>query len=486
MKKLAIILLLLTHITVNAQVKISSQDSLSADKIVKQLIGFYNHDEFSAMHKMLSDKFRQSTSESNTTTFYQANLKTPFGKINDYHYAGVGKRGINFIVDFERSKLSLEIMLNDSNQISGILWQPIENKKVIPEPRDPKSVKTNNPRKTPLQIKIDAVALNYLKDPHNSSLSIGIIDNDQTELFFYGETKRGTNELPASSSLYEIASISKTFTAIMLAHAVNEGKIKLSDDIRKYLPGDFTHLQYKGSPITIVNLSNHTSGLPSLPDDFDKQPGFDPANPYLHYPKEGIYSFLRKFKPDTIPGSITAYSNMGFAVLGTILEDVYQMPLEKILQKTITGPLKMRGTHYEVPAPQQKLMVTGYSDETGKAVSYWNLENFKAAGGLKSNITDMLLYLKANMNEINTDYRLSHQPTDHQEDFERGLAWMIQPLAYDTVVWHNGGTAGFRSYCGFIRSKKAGVIILSNSSASVDEAGLELLRDIIYSAVPQK
>ena len=486
MKKLAVILLLLTHITVAAQVKTNSQDSLAADKIVKQLIGFYNNDEFSAIHKMLSDEFRQSTSESNTITFYRANLKSPLGKINNYHYAGAGKRGILFMVDFERSKLSLEIMLNTSNQISGILWLPFENKKLIPGPRDPKSIQTNNPRKTPLQIKIDAVAMNYLKDPNNSSLSIGIVDKDKTELFFYGETKKGTHELPTSSSLYEIASISKTFTAILLARAVNEGKIKLNDDIRKYLPGDFNQLQFKGSPIKIINLSNHTSGLPSLPDDFDKQQGFDPANPYLHYPKEGIYAFLRKFKPDTIPGSVSVYSNLGFAVLGTILENVYQMPLEQLLQKNITGPLKMLNTHYEVAAAQDKFMVTGYSDETGKAVSYWNLENFKAAGGLKSTVSDMLLYLKANINEINADYSLSHQPTDQQEDFERGLAWMIQPLDNDTVVWHNGGTAGFRSYCGFIPGKKAGVIVLSNSSASVDEAGLELLRDIIYSAVPQK
>jgi len=485
MKKLAVILLLITHITVVAQVKIS-QDSLSADKVVKQLIVFYNNDQFSAIHKMLSDEFRQSTSESNSVNFYRANLKTPFGKINSYHYTGAGKRGINFMADFERSKLSLEIMLNNSNQISGIVWQPIENKKVIPNPRDPRSIKTNNPKKTPLQIKINAIALNYLKDPNNSSLSIGIINNDKTELFFYGETKKGTDELPSSSSLYEIASISKTFTAIMLARAVNEGKIQLGDDIRKYLPGDFTNLQFKGIPIKIVNLSNHTSGLPSLPDDFDKQQGYDPANPYLHYPKEGIYSFLRKFKPDTIPGSVSAYSNLGFAMLGTILENVYQMPLAQLLQKSITGPLKMTGTHYKVPAPQQKLMVTGYSDETGKAVSYWNLEHFKAAGGLKSSIADMLLYLKANINEINTDFSLSHQPTDQQEDFERGLAWMIQPLDNETVIWHNGGTGGFRSYCGFIKSKKAGVILLSNSSASVDEAGLELLRNIIYSAVPQK
>lgn len=486
MKKLAIILLLLTHINLTAQVRTNPQDSLAADKIVKQLVGFYNNEEFPAMHKMLSDQFRQNTAESSTISFYRDNLKTPFGKINGYHYAGPGKRGTNFVVSFERSKISLEIMFNNSNQVTGILWQPLENIKVILHPRDPKSIKTNNPRKTPLHIKVDAVAMDYLKDPNNCGLSIGILDHDKTEFFFYGETKKGNNELPGSSSLYEIASISKTFTAIMLAHAVNEGKIKLSDDIRKYLPGDFTNLQFEGKPIKIINLSNHTAGLPSIPADFDQQTGYDPANPYLHYPKDRIYNFLKKYKPGTLPGSTSVYSNMGFALLGIILENAYQLPLDKILQKTITGPLKMKDTQYELAIPQEKLLVTGYSAETGKAVSYWNLAAFKAAGGLKSNVADMSLYLKANMNEINADYRLSHSSTDHQEDFDRGLAWMIQPLDNNTVIWHNGGTGGFRSYCGFVKDKKAGVIILSNSSASVDDAGLELLSGIIYSAVPQK
>lgn len=477
----------------------------NADQVLTRLIEYYNNDQFSEIHQLLSPDFKQHTTEQATVNFYQRTLKKSLGKITSWKYHGLtaGKPHgadtvYNYSTTFKSIQLAVDIMLTADQHISYINWHPFVEKKAASIMRDPASIKSNNPDRTKLQRYADTLARIYLSDPGNSSLSIGLVNGDSTETFFYGETKKGTGLLPEKSTLYEIGSISKTFTAIMVAHAVNEGKIKLDDDIRKYLPGTFPDLEFKGIPIKIVNLCNHTSGLPSIPDDFEKQPDYNAADPYLHYSKEMIYGYLRSFKPDASPGTESSYSNLGFGVLGTILENVYGKPLEKLVEQTITKPLKMYHTKYEVSLTEQKLMAIGYSDQTGKAVPYWNLAAFKAAGGLKADLNDMLLYVKANikanlkanvktnLTSKNKDFLLTYQVTDHQEDFERGLAWMIQPLKNEQdlkngtlknpkVIWHNGGTAGFRSFCGFIKDGQQGIVILSNSSAGVDNIALKLL-----------
>lgn len=326
-----------------------------------------------------------------------------------------------------------------------------------------------------LQKYIDSLAEVYLKNPANSSLSIGIVKGTQTTTYFYGVTKKGNDHLPDGYSLYDIASLSKTFTALLLAHAVNQGKIRLNDDIRKYLPGNYPGLQFKGVPVTVANLSNHTSGLPAFPADQQKTATYDPLNPFLNYSKDSVYQYLSAFQPDTLPGTKSIYSNLGFAVLGIVLENVYKLPLETLLQQLITQPLKMKGTFFTTPVLQINRLTTGYNGATGEEVPHWEFGAFKAAGGLKSDLNDLLIYLKANMNTLNADYALTHQETNQQQGFKRGLAWIIEPLDNYELISHNGGTNGYRSYCGFIKEKKAGIVIMSNSSSEIEETALKIL-----------
>lgn len=445
-----------------------AQQNLRTDKIVAQITEYYNSERYAEIYKQLSPELKKTNSEQNLVSFFQSRIK-PLGKITSWKYQDTDEGISWYLMNFENRKLSLKIASANEDGISHMEW-------TIPrEIKDPASIKTNNPKQTKIQLYIDSLALAYLKFPGNSSLSIGLVNGNNTETFFYGETKKGTGNLPNGDSLYEIASISKTFTAIMLAHAVNEKKIALNDDIRKHLPGNYPELKFKDEPVRIINLSNHTSGLPSLPGDFEKQPGYNPANPYQHYSKEMIYHFLATFKPDTIPGFKAQYSNLGFAVLGNILEDTYKIPLEKLLEQVITGPLKMKDTHYTILESQKNQLTTGYGDPNGQEVSYWEFGASKAAGGLKSNLNDMLLYLKANMSSKNRDFALSHQQTNQQNGFNRGLAWIIEPVKNYTIIWHNGGTAGFRSFCGFLKDGNSGVVVLSNSNAEVDDLARKLL-----------
>jgi len=464
MKNLLFIYLCLSSFTLFAQKQSNS------DLVVKQLVEFYNKNEYNELYNQLSDNFRKQATDQQIITFYQSQLKQPLGQIKEWKYKQMQNSAAVYFINFERGSQELKIVVSDELKIDGMLWSRPQK-----AGKDPASIKTTNPKQTKIQLFVDSLAIAYLTDPGNSSLSIGLVTNGQTETFFYGETKKGTNKLPDHKSLYEIASISKTFTGIMLAHAINQRKLALSDRIEKYLPGNYANLQFKDEPLRIVHLSNHTSGLPSLPANFKQQPDYDPANPYLHYNRAMIYQYLSTFKPDTIPGYKAAYSNLGFGILGIILENNYHMSLDRLLQQIITNPLKMQNTSYDLTATQRKFLTTGYDNMNGKEAGYWNFGDFKACGGLKSDLHDMLLYLSANIAATNPDIALSQVPTNQQDGFSRGLAWMIEPMKNDTLIWHNGGTAGFRSYCGFVKKGNRGVVILSNSNAEVDSIALKLL-----------
>jgi CubicO group peptidase (beta-lactamase class C family) len=452
-----------------------AQQRISTDKAVAQLAENYNTGQYAAIYNQFTPQSKTIVTEESIIQFYKSNILPPLGLITSWKYIDEVKTNANYIVNFQRGKMALKIAVSKDLHITYSEWFAVKPEKEIPNPKNPALIKTTNPRQTKLQLYLDTLALNYLKDPNNSSLSIGIANGNTSETYYYGETKKETNTLPNDKSLYEIGSITKTFTAILLSHAVNEKKITLNDDIRKYLPGNYPDLQFKNEPIRIVHLANHTSGLPGLPLDFNTSSGYDASNPYLHYSKEMIYGYLKTFRPDTVAGARSQYSNFAFAILGTILENVYHKSLEDLIKQTITGPLKMNNTNFDVPENEKNLLTTGYSEESGKAVSYWQFGAFRAAGGLKSNMQDMMIYLRANMNNLNVDFSMSHKETDRQADFSRGLAWMIEPFKGNTNIWHNGGTGGFRTWCGYLKDKKLGVVILSNSSADVDDIALELL-----------
>jgi len=116
----------------------------------------------------------------------------------------------------------------------------------------------------------------------------------------------------------------------------------LDDDIRKYLPSQCSKLEYKGIPITIKNLVTHTSRIPRIPENIDKQPNFDELNPYKNYDKKMVYDYLSNLKLDTLPGVKFDYSNTGTALLGIILENVYKQSYGELLNKFITTPLSMK------------------------------------------------------------------------------------------------------------------------------------------------
>ena len=453
-----------------------NKGSIEGEKMVAKIAELYNKEAYKEMYTMLSPEFKAQITEDQLTSFYKNNINAPLGKIASWKFTEAKGGTMNYRVEFDKGPLDLFLKINSKNEIDGIQWLPAKNND-DPEKRDVSKIRSNNPKQTKLELLADSAALDYLQNAANCGLSIGIINGDKTEMLFYGSTKKDNNLLPDMGTEYEIGSITKTFTGTILAHAINEGKIKLDDDIRKYLPAGYVNLEYKGIPITIKNLTNHTSGLPRMPDDLEQQPDYNPLDPYKNYSKEMMLNLLKRVKIEALPAK-NEYSNLGVAVLGIILAEVYHKPYEELVSTYVTTPLKMSNTKITMPATEKTKLATPYAQD-GTEITYWNLDAFAPAGGIKSDMEDMLKYLTANMNEINADFRLAHEQTYKDETIAVGLNWMITTTKDNkTLIWHNGGTGGFRSFCGYIKEKKAGVVILSNSGVDVDNIARSILREM--------
>lgn len=437
----------------------------NSEKVMKKLSEFYNKKDYHSLYLMLAPEFRTQMPEDKLTSFYKDNLIIPYGNIVSWKV--VSKVGeLRYVVQMDKGHLDLYMVLNDNNEIAGMQWMPA-GKKITGPKVAASAIKSNNPKQTPLERTLDTLAIGYLQDPANCGLSIAIIDGDKTDLYYYGTTSKNSDKLPDSASIYEIGSITKTFTGILLCHAINEGKVNPEDDIRKYLPGSYPNLEFQGKPITLKNLSNHTAGFPRMPTNFQEQKDYEEHDPFKNYTREQFLAYLRNVTLKAKPGTVSDYSNYGVALLGMIMENVYKKPFDELITTYVARPAGMKHTTCEVKGNDRTLLTTGYYE--GKEWPYWTLNMFNPAGGLKSCIADMAAYIRTNMKERNPDFALSHQPTFTDGHNKIGFAWVITAKDNkETLIWHNGETGGFTGFAGYIRESNVGMVILSNSTTGVE------------------
>ncbi|MDR3022398.1 serine hydrolase domain-containing protein [Chryseobacterium sp.] len=346
-----------------------------------------------------------------------------------------------------------------------------------------KNIATDNHLTTELDKMVQKEALTYMQNPARVGLSIGVFKDGKSYFYNYGTTEIGIPELPTSKSVYEIASISKTFTGTLLAHALEDGKIKMDDDIRKYLDGNFPNLEFEKHPVTIGNLTNHSSGLPQfLPDQSEtfKKPmdsvAMALADFYKNYSKKKFYEDLHQAKIGFLPGTDYKYSNVGTQIAGDILEKVYHKSYEDLLSEYITKPLKMNQTIVGTNSAQ---LLTRYN-EKGKVMPRNFTTIMAPAGGILSTTGDLVKYIQYHLDENNTYVKRSHTPLVKNEGDAIGLYWRLHTNEDGTqTVFHTGGTFGFSSVLQVRPSKNMGVVILSNESDGESQGKLYDIADNI-------
>ena len=278
-------------------------------------------------------------------------------------------------------------------------------------------------------------------------------------------------------TLFEIGSITKVFTGILLADMVGRGEVRLEDPVAQFLPEGRSVPSRNGKQIRLVDLATHSSGLPRMPSNFAPA---DPSNPYADYSAERLYEFLRGHTLTRDIGERAEYSNIGVGLLGHALSRRAGRPYEALVTERILEPLGMTNTRIALRPEDRARLAPGHS-AAGMPVPNWDLDALAGAGALRSNVDDMLTFLAANINppesRIGRAIRTAQTPRMAFNDTMRvGLLWLTQTTGFGrTVVWHNGGTAGYRTYIGFDPERRVGVVVLSNRNNGVDRIGQHLL-----------
>lgn len=305
-------------------------------------------------------------------------------------------------------------------------------------------------------------------------VSVAYIQPDgEVQYFSKGSISTKKQVSPTKNTIYEIGSVSKTFTALILARMVKEGMVSLNTPVEAILP-DSIHIEpYDSTEITLLHLATHTSGLPRLP--LNLKPS-DPLNPYAGYTVQEMYEFLDDFELSRKSGSKFVYSNLGMGLLGHLLELKSGMTYEHLLHHYVTEPLKMNSTFIEVPASKMDQFAVPYN--YGLNVKRWQLPTLAGAGGIRSTVYDLVSYLKAQMGFIETplDSAIAMTQRIHfkNESHTIGLGW-VYATENDTIIWHNGGTGGYNSFVGWNTEDHTGVLILASGKKSVTPAGLHML-----------
>jgi serine-type D-Ala-D-Ala carboxypeptidase/endopeptidase len=316
-----------------------------------------------------------------------------------------------------------------------------------------------------------------------AGIIVGLVDRSGRQVFAEGRTAPGGTTTPGADTVFEIGSITKVFTSLVLADMVEKGEVRLDDPIAKYLPAGVKVPSRNGREITLLDLSTQVSGLPRLP--YNLKPS-DPDNPYVDYGPALLYGFLSGYSLMRDPGEKYEYSNLGVGLLGHVLALRAGKSYEETVRERILVPLGMNDTFMALPASRKSRLAVGSGTDL-RPVKNWDFDVLAGAGALKSTAADMMTFLAAAMDLTSTPLRpafrrlLSIRKATGTPDLDIAMGWHIWKKYGSEIVWHNGGTNGYRSFAGYDPERKAGVVVLCNTSFGVDDIGLHAL-DARYEA----
>ena len=315
---------------------------------------------------------------------------------------------------------------------------------------------------------------NRIEEGLTPSIALAIIDSTGIQYFNFGLTATKGKKVN-ENTIYEIGSISKAFTGILLAQQVLDEELQLEDKINDFLPHNIK-IPTKGlKEITFGNLSDHTSGLPRMPDNFKPA---NPYNPYADYTVEQMYDFISNYKPIRAVGATYEYSNLAQGLLGHLLALNKNSNYEDLVIQTIAAPLGMMDTKITFTKKMLENLALGHAG--GKQVENWDIPTLAGAGAIRSSTSDMSKFIAANLGYVKSPIaeamELSHKVRHHKAgEMSVALGWHIKNGELGDVIWHNGGTGGYRAFSGFVKETGKGVVLLSNSTADIDDIGFHLL-----------
>jgi serine-type D-Ala-D-Ala carboxypeptidase/endopeptidase len=322
----------------------------------------------------------------------------------------------------------------------------------------------------PLSERVEKAARDRIAAGIHQTLIFGVVDGDKTEVVAFGTLDDG--KAPDGDTVYEIGSITKTFTATLLAQAVLAGRVTLDTPVAQLLP-DFKIPSRGGKEITLALLGTQYSGLPREASNLLPK---DKGNPYADFDAAKLKAFLAEYQLPRDPGAEYEYSNLGFGLLGTALAQSEHADWGALADEKILRPLGMTMSGTAFSGAMRAHLAPGH-DNMGHAAKNWDIDALAGAGAMRSTANDMLRYLKANMgidpSPLTAAMKLAQAPrSDVFKTSRIGLAWMT---TRGGITWHNGETGGYRSFLGFTADGRHGVVILSNTAVDLDDLGFATL-----------
>lgn len=313
---------------------------------------------------------------------------------------------------------------------------------------------------------LDELVQPYLENKKFFAASVGIVRKGKVYTRSYGQMSETDQTKPDANTIYEIGSISKVFTGILLADAVERKQVKLDQTLGALVSGLSDSNEEIAKSITLQHLSQHMSGLPRMPGNMSIK---DFNNPFDGYDRKRLLDYLKTANTMSPPGEKHAYSNLGVGLLGDLLSQQSERSYEQLLAERIFKPLEMQDASLEVPDEKMKRFAPPHNATLMKD-HCWDFDSLAGCGAIRGSVNDMAKFMKANINPpdneignaINLAWKKSLDAT--KQHSAMGLGWMI--AADGSTRWHNGRTGGYQAMMLVSRQLKTGVVLLSNTAGS--------------------
>jgi CubicO group peptidase (beta-lactamase class C family) len=317
---------------------------------------------------------------------------------------------------------------------------------------------------------IRAVLANLVDKQHVApGMVIGIIGPEGRRIIAYGKRDASDPRPLDGDTVFELGSITKLFTALLLSDMAARGEVALDEPAQQLAPPGMTLPERDGRKITLLDLVTHTSGLPNFPPSLeaaDKLPRF------AQYSEERLAAFLGGYHLERSPGDLWRYSSLGVGLLGDLLARREGMTYEAAVTTRVLTPLHLNSTSITLTYDELGRLSPGHRD--GERVPNWNLPQLAGAAALKSSANDMLTFLSAELGYDKSPLAgpmaamlTVRRPTDWPSDAQ-AVGWLVSQTSMGEVVHHEGETSGYRTYIAFDPVRRTGIVVLSNSATNVD------------------
>jgi len=430
------------------------------DSVFKLAIHYLNTNKPDSFYQLTDQKFRKQVTPNFWASFYEKKISTVLPLTNLTFIAR--NDSVSQYKVHGKIPLNCYIGLDKQHKIDSFNFTLYQDG-IKPTVKEKKAL-TDNKLITKLDSTVDQAISAYIQTYGNVGVSAGIFYNGESYYYNYGERKKGSEKLPDQHTLYDIGSVTKTFTTTLLALAVDQGKVTLETPIIKFLP-DSVAENTDLKEITFKDLANHTSGLPMEPGNL-AYTITDVDQPFGNYGIKDMFSFLKHFKQTRQPGAKFGYSNFGSGLLGVLLETIYQQSYPDLVRQYITAPLQMNETVCTIDTVKFKNLAQGYGTGS-EPVPFFNLIALRSAGVIKSSAFDLLTYAKTQLFTSNPilskGVKLTQRTTFDDGSNMIGLGW-LHLSENQNLLQHSGSTYGYRSFICVDLSKQIALVILTNNN----------------------